>query len=213
MAFVKFSEFMDMIDRELKQKRQDNVTTVRDSARLAKQVEVAHWVNQTLGYFSSLNDRFWRHNQSYTPDISTNKLTLPFYWKRLDTIVIGTQPYKVGLLTDLRHSIYCDQGNILVRRNSDFDAGTEITFCGTFRPNRLPVNGTAEDLESYIDLDPDWINLLKLAVLIKYSSKQDMSTPLWYGQYKEEMEEFKQSGPTVQVTHTWRNKILWGEHF
>lgn len=213
MAFVKFSEFMDMIDRDLGQKQQDNVVTVRDSARLGKQAEVAHWVNQSLGYLSSCNDRFWRHNQTYTPDISTNKLTLPFYWKRLDTIVIGTQPYKVGLLTDLRHSIYCDQGNILVRRNSDFEAGTEITFCGTFRPNKLTTLGTEIELQQYIDIDPDWINLLKLSVLIKYGAKQEIPNPLWYGQYKEELEEFRQSGPTIQVTYTWRNKILWGEHF
>jgi hypothetical protein len=213
MSFIKFSEFMDMIDRELKQKRQDNVVTSRDAARLAKQVEVAHWANQALGFLSGVNDSFWRHNQEYTPDFTSNKITLPFFWKRLDTIVINDTPYKVGLLTDLRYSIYSDMNNVLVRRGGTFDEGVPITFIGIFRPNRLPTNGTDEDLEAYIDIDPDWINLLKLSVLIKYSGKMQIPNPLWYGQYKDELEEFRKSGPAISVTHTWRNKIFWGEHF
>ena len=213
MSHIKFSEFMDMIDRELKQKRQDNVVTIRDAARLAKQVEVAHWANQSLGYLSSVNDGFWRHNQQYTPEITASSLTVPFFWKRLDTIVIGSQTYKVGLLTDLRYNVYSDMNNVLTKRSGSFEAGTPVTFIGIFRPARLPLNGTDEDLECYIDIDPDWINLLKLSVLIKYSAKNEIANPLWYGQYRKELEQFKHASPTIRVTHTWRNKIYWGEHF
>lgn len=213
MAFVKFSEFMDMIDREVGQKAQDNVALVRDAARLAKQVQVAQWVNQSLGYLSSVNDAFWRHNHEYIPDITSSKLTLPFFWKQLHTILINNVSYKVGLLNDLRHSFYSDQNNVIVRRSGEFEAGTAITFCGVFRPNALPTNGTDDDLEAFIDIDPDWINLLKLSVLIKYGAHKEMPNPLWYGQYKEELKQFSQASPVIVATQTWRNKVLWGEHF
>lgn len=213
MAFVKFETFMDMIDRELKQKRQDNVVTVRDAARLAKQAEVAHWVNQSLGFLSSVNESFWRNIQEYTPEVDSNSVTVPFFWKKLESILIGDTTYKVGLFTDLRYMIYHKNGNVIYNRSGNFTAGTPITFVGIFRPNQLPTTGEEIDLQSFIDIDPDWINLLKLMVLIKYSSKNQLPTPLWYGQYQEELNQFKQSSPTIEAIHTWRNHILWGETF
>ncbi len=208
-----FREFLDMIDRELKQKRLDNLTTIRDAQRLAKQTEVAQWANQSLNYLSAINESFWRGTQEFIPETSSPSIDLPFYWKRLDTIFINNIPYKVGIYSDLRHTYYHKHGHILCSRHGSFAAGVPIVFSGIFRPILLPTSGAEEDLEAIVDIDPDWINLLKLHVLVKYGGRENMQTNIWYGQYREELETFRRASPPVSGTYTWRNKILWGEHF
>jgi len=212
-GYFKFREFLDIIDRELKQKRFDNLTTVKDAQRLAKQAEVAQWVNQSLNYLSAINESFWRNNQEFIPATSSSEIELPFYWKRLDTIIISDAPHKVGIYSDLRYSYYHKHGHVLCSRGNEFVAGVPIVFSGIFRPIPLPTNGVDDDLEAVVDIDPDWINLLKLHVLIKYGGRENMQTAMWYGQYRDELEAFRRASPPVSGSYTWRNKVLWGEHF
>lgn len=200
-----------MIDLELKQKAQKSLTTVEDSARLAGQIQIAHWVNETLGELSLLNDAPWYRRISYTTvNTDQSKIVFPFFWKTIERIYIGSKKYEVGQASDYNAKVIVKNYNTIEFPRFTVPAGTEIFIEGTFRPNNLTTDGTTEELQQLIDIDPLWIGLLKLSVLIKYAGTVQMNTPQWYAQYTEQKKLFKDTAKTVVGTHgVIKNRVVW----
>jgi len=211
--FYTFKQFMEIIDDELKQNRNSSIVTIADNGRLASQATIARWVNASLGELSAMNPAMWYREYQYVVPTASNRIKIPFYWKELHSIFVNEYPKLIGLRTDTNAEIYSENGCEIIYKSGQFITSDTVILTGIFRPRQLPTEGIATDLSEAVDIDPDYINTLKLEVLIKYSAQNNIPNPLWYGQLRDSRVIFKDAVPVVKRNSTFTNPVVWGVGF
>lgn len=191
--YVTVSEFITMIDYELKQYENQHRTTVNDSMRLSKEAETIQWINQALGELLEHNKGFYYRIKGYTPSADTATIELPYFIRRLDKIYVNSEWHNVSYYGDDNFEVWYDGGRTIRGNGITFPKDVEVMLRGIQSPDKVI------DTNSVIDFPPSYIRLLLLQVLLYFSGRDNRKKEIWFAQYQLLLLTYKRTSTNVGV--------------
>jgi len=212
-----FRRFINIIDHQLKQNSRAGVYSVPDKGRLARQNQIAMWVNFQLNHLNSINPLFWQKIVEYTVPNDTDIIELPLFYKRINGIFINKTFYQVGKYGDHhRRYVAMDDYRIKAYDGSEFLAGDVLNIDGVFKPEQLIENASTDvereaALDANIDMPENYINLLTYGVCLDYAAREKENFPQMFYSYRELLGRFEGDVPTTNAQGRFSTKHPFGK--
>lgn len=204
--YYKVSDFVSLVDEELKQAENAHRTTLADSMRLAKEQEIINWINQALGELLEYNKGFYYRVLGYTPLADTKTIEIPFFIRRLDRVYHSSTWYNVSFYGDDDCKIWFDGGRKITGNGITFGGNNELLFQGIQSPDRVI------DEDSTIDFPPTYIRLLLLQVLLYFSGRDNRKKEIWFAQYQLLLRTYKGTSSNVSAHGKTKAPFRFGKY-
>ena len=191
---MKFVEFRTAIDREIKQFNYDGITYGdNDNYKAVHKDEIKIWLNESLLYMSTLNNLFWTRIAKILIPTKTDTIIIPDGIQALFAINVNNKWERVAMGASNNAFSYYWDGSNQIFCDTPVDKGS-VKIEAIFSPSLV------EDDDSVIDCPIQWIRLLKLLVLNKYTGRDDIKNSIWYSELLSLKKEFKEATPRVHIT-------------
>jgi len=199
---MKFSEFLEGINDELRQSTNSHLTSVADNYKAAKDRELIKWTNQSLNKLNELNPIYWAKVVSYVIPFDSDTIELPFYFNEVNRIRRSdeTEWQHIGNMLSTSHAYIWMGNNKIKKVSGNFSSGETVEINGYFLPDKIV------DEDSEIDIPNKFHRVLELCVMMKYFAKTNKRVDNLWSEYKTEMAAFKQSMVNVNAEHRIRSR-------
>jgi len=207
MKTHRFSEFKEIIDREVKQNINDHIVASPDSLHIVKSDQLKDWVNQALQELCELNEMQWYSVLPFTPATTSDSVNMPFYMKRIDKIYDGNTWKSIYFLNaddDTAKDIVWDGDRQLTSTDGSFVKDVELKVIGIKYPEKV------ENDNSLIDIEDAYTRVLILNILMKWAARDNIPKQFWWAEYNRRLRSFEKANAPINARGLKKSPITFG---